>query len=103
MSMRWKRVPSECGVSRNARRRSRKHAVPVVEPLDPRLMMSVTALFAGGTLFVTGDDAANDITISRTVGGTILVNGGDVSINGGVPTVSNTNHFHLVGAGGDDR
>ena len=34
----------------------RKRVAPVVEALDNRLMLSVTAMLAGGTLFVTGDE-----------------------------------------------
>jgi hypothetical protein len=75
----------------------------VVEPLDPRVMLTVTAVFGAGELKVIGDDQDNVIVVSRTVGGAILVNGGVVPIAGGAPTVANANHLHLVGAGGADR
>src|SRR4051812_44360750 len=75
----------------------------VVEPREPRVILSGTALFSGGELKVTGDDQDNVIMISRTVGGTILVNNGAVAIAGGVATVANTTHLHLVGAGGNDN
>src|SRR4051794_6608620 len=88
--------------ARGRGRRDRAVAA-VVEPLDPRVMLSVTALFTGGELKVTGDDQDNVIMISRTVGGTILVNNGAVAIAGGVPTAANTTHLHLVGAGGNDN
>jgi hypothetical protein len=77
-----------------------------IEPLDRRVMLAVTAMFAGGgggDLRVTGDEQDNVITISRTAGGTILVNNGAVTIAGGTPTVANTGHFHIVGAGGNDN
>jgi Ca2+-binding RTX toxin-like protein len=77
------------------------HSSPVVEPLDRRVMMAVSAVFAGGTLFVSGDDQDDVITISRTAGGTILVNNGAIPLQGA--TVANTAHFHLVGGGGNDR
>src|SRR5262249_58363265 len=73
-----------------------------VEPLAGRVMLSVTALFAAGLLRVTGDDQDNVITVSRDAGGTILVNGGAVPIQGGAATVANTTHLHIVGAGGND-
>jgi hypothetical protein len=76
---------------------------PLLEPLDSRVMLSITALSTGGELRVTGDDQDNVIMISRTVGGSILVNNGAVPITGGVATVANTTHLHLVGAGGNDN
>src|SRR5437763_1449765 len=90
--------------ARSAQNQHRRERVaPVVEALDNRLMLSVTAMLAGGTLFVTGDEQDNVIAISRTAGGTILVNNGAVPIQGGTATVANTTHFHVVGAGGDDN
>ena len=84
--------------------RPRTRSAPAVEPLPGRVMLSVTALFslASGELRVTGDELDNVITVSRTPGGTILVNNGAVPIAGGTPTISNTAHFHLVGGDGND-
>ena len=61
------------------------------------------ALVAGGELKVTGDDQDNNIVISRTAGGTILVNNGAIPIVNGPATIANTNHLHLVGADGNDN
>jgi Ca2+-binding RTX toxin-like protein len=83
--------------------RRRGLAAPVLEPLDRRVMLAVTASLAGGELRVTGDDQDNIIVVSRTVGGAILVNNGAVPILGGTATVATTNHFHIVGAGGNDN
>jgi Ca2+-binding RTX toxin-like protein len=59
--------------------------------------------FAGaGLLLVTDDNADDTITISRTVDGQILVNGGAVSIDGGTSTVANTTAIQVFGQGGDD-
>jgi Ca2+-binding RTX toxin-like protein len=66
-------------------------------------MLSITALSSAGTLRVTGDDEDNVIVVSRTAAGAILVNNGAVAIQGDVPTVANTTHFHIVAAGGNDR
>jgi hypothetical protein len=77
-------------------------AAAVLETLDRRVMLAVTASIGGGELRVTGDDLDNVIVVSRTVGGAILVNNGAVPIVGGAATVANTNHFHIVGAGGND-
>jgi hypothetical protein len=87
--------------ARNCHRRDR--VAPVVEALDGRVMLSVTASFAEGTLKVTGDDQDNVITISRNAGGTILVNNGAVPLQGGTATIANTNHFHIVGGAGNDN
>src|SRR6478672_10475361 len=78
-------------------------AAAVIEPLDARVMLSVTALFAAGTLRITGDDQDNAITLSRTVGGALLVNDGAVVIQGD-PTASVTSAttILIVGAGGND-
>src|SRR5215213_3782101 len=95
-------IPRE-NVRRAGEPRRRDRIAAAVEALDRRVMFAVTASLAGGTLFVTGDDQDNVITISRTAGGTILVNNGAIPIQGGIATVANTTHFHLVGAGGNDN
>jgi Ca2+-binding RTX toxin-like protein len=90
---------------RNSRKHRRDRIAPVViEPLDPRVMLAVTASFsaAAGELRVTGDDQDNVIVVSRNAAGAILVNNGAVAIQGDVPTIANTTHFHIVGAGGND-
>jgi Ca2+-binding RTX toxin-like protein len=89
-------------MSTKIRRKRGVVGVAAVEPLDRRVMLAVTASLAGGEFRVVGDDLGNIITISRTVGGTILVNNGAIPIAGGPATVANTIHFHLVGAGGND-
>lgn len=92
----------KAGRGRHERRRGGA-ATAVLESLDCRVMLAVTASIGGGELRVTGDDLDNVIVVSRTVAGTILVNNGAVPIAGGAATVANTNHFHLVGAGGNDN
>jgi hypothetical protein len=87
---------------RRPSRRVPRVELPGIELLDRRILPAVTAVLAAGTLRVTGDDQDNVITISRDAGGTILVNHGDVPIQGGTATIANTNHLHLVGAGGND-
>ena len=54
--------------------------------------MTIRANFSpdAGLLSVTGNHAANRIVASRNAAGQILVNGGDVSIDGGSSTVTNT-------------
>jgi hypothetical protein len=89
--------------SKSSLERRGGRAAAIIEPLPSRVMLSVTAALAGGTLFVTGDDQNNVITISRTVGGTILVNNGTVTIVNAPATVNNTNHFHLVAGEGNDN
>src|SRR5437868_3782878 len=98
-----RRVHQSDNTRRQKRGREPLFSSPAVEPLDPRVMLSVTALFADGTLRVTGDDADNVITISRDLAGNILVNNGAVPVQGAPATVANTTHLHLVGAGGNDN
>src|SRR4051794_8300412 len=75
---------------------------PTVEALDERVMMSVTAAVAAGTLTVAGDGADNAIVVSRTAAGTILVNNGAVAIQGGPSTVTNTRLINISGGLGND-
>ena len=63
---------------------------------------AVTASFSSGTLSVNGDSLDNTITISRNAAGTILVNGGAVSVLGGTATVANTSQIQVFGLGGND-
>ena len=55
--------------------------------------MAVTATFnaSTGLLSVIADSLNNAVTVSRNAAGTILVNGGAVVVQGGTPTVANTN------------
>ncbi|HTK74159.1 MAG TPA: dockerin type I domain-containing protein [Gemmataceae bacterium] len=79
--------------------------LPKVEPLDQRVLPTITATFtaAGGTLRVLGDDLDNTIVVSRDAGGTILVNNGAVAIQGGPATVVNTRQIVILGQGGNDN
>jgi Ca2+-binding RTX toxin-like protein len=74
------------------------------ESLESRLMPAVTATFSAqaGLLTVLGDNQDNTITLSRNAAGTILVNGGAVSVVGGTPTVANTALITGFGQGGSD-
>jgi Ca2+-binding RTX toxin-like protein len=95
MSQSWSKRSSGMKV----RTGRREGAPPIVEALDRRVMLAVTASFAEGTLRVASDDAPDAIVLSRNVAGTILVNG--VALQG--VTVANTNLIFLNGAGGDDH
>ena len=94
---------------RSARRAATRRKRPArfvsgFEPLEPRLMLAVTASFVPGTgvLSVFGDAANNTIDVSRNAAGTILVNGGAVAIRGGTATVANTALVQSYGQGGND-
>jgi Ca2+-binding RTX toxin-like protein len=63
---------------------------------------ATTATFTNGVLTVFGDSAANNIEVSRNAAGTILVNGGAVSVSGGTPTVANTSLIQVFGMGNND-
>src|SRR5262247_2076012 len=66
--------------------------------------MAIKASFSptAGLLSVFGDSLDDFITISRDAAGQILVNGGNVSITGGTPTVANTAMIQVFGQGGKD-
>jgi Ca2+-binding RTX toxin-like protein len=66
--------------------------------------MSVKATFSPSAklLSVSGDKFKNGMTISRNAAGDILVDGGAVPIDGGQPTVSNTNLIEVFGQDGND-
>ena len=66
--------------------------------------MATNASFSpnAGLLSVTGDHAANTITMSRDAAGDILVNGGAVPIDGGQATVRNTAEIVVSGQAGND-
>jgi Ca2+-binding RTX toxin-like protein len=65
--------------------------------------MAVKAFFVPpfGILSTTGDNAPNNLTISRN-GGDIVVNGGAVAIAGQSPTIVNTSLINVFGLRGDD-
>src|SRR5262249_47790245 len=73
-----------------------------LQPLDTRVVPAVTATFSGGMLVVFGDNQGNAIDVSRDAAGTILVNGGAVTVRGGTPTVANTSLIQVFGQAGDD-
>jgi Ca2+-binding RTX toxin-like protein len=78
--------------------------VPSLETLGERVLPAVTAtLAANGVLTVMGDALDNVITVSRDTAGTILVNSGAVTVQGGTPTPANTRLIQIFGLGGNDK
>jgi Ca2+-binding RTX toxin-like protein len=63
---------------------------------------TISTVFDGSILTVTGDDNDNTIIVSRDAAGNILVNGGSVVVTGGSTTVSNTTLIRVLGLGGND-
>src|SRR3569833_2015360 len=63
---------------------------------------TITAVFNGGILTVTGDNHDNSITVSRDAAGSLLANGGVVTITGGTPTTANTTQIQIFGLAGND-
>jgi Ca2+-binding RTX toxin-like protein len=63
---------------------------------------ATTGTFNNGVLTVSGDNATNNIAISRDAAGRILVNGGAVAVVGGTPTVANTALIRVFGLGDND-
>src|SRR5215472_1033398 len=66
--------------------------------------MAIKASFSptAGLLSVFGDSLDDTIVTSRDAAGQILVNGGNVSITGGTPTVANTAMIQVFDQGGND-
>ena len=95
-------------VNRNRRQapaaHSRKRTL-AFEQLGERVVLSVTASFSptAGTLSVVGDQADNNIIVSRDAAGRILINGGAVAIVGGTATVANTSLIRVFGQSGNDQ
>src|SRR6185369_2937252 len=102
----WLKSTSETFLQwRNERRRGR--SVPTLEPLDPRVLMAVTASLsaAHGVLTITGDSQDNSIAVSFNAAGSIVVNSeaGIVPVQGGTPTAANTRLIDIFGMGGNDN
>jgi Ca2+-binding RTX toxin-like protein len=78
--------------------------VPMLEPLEERVVFSVTASFSSttGVLTVFGDAGNNTIVVSRDAAGKLLVNGGAIAIQGGSATVANTALIQIFGQDGND-
>ena len=55
-----------------------------------------------GLLSIFGDNADNNVSVSRSAAGAILINGGAIGVVGGTPTVSNTTSIQVFGLGGND-
>jgi Ca2+-binding RTX toxin-like protein len=105
----WKRSFRRARSNQPDRQRPSRRASLVdfngLELLDHRIMPAVTAMFstAEGLLTVFGDAQDNAIVVSRNAGGSILVDGGAVSILGGSATAANTNLIEMLGLGGNDN
>jgi Ca2+-binding RTX toxin-like protein len=86
------------------RRGRRTQSFVALEALDDRIMPAISATFlpAAGLLTVIGDQLNNKIEVSRDAAGTILVNSGQVTVQGGTPTVANTSLIDIFGLGGND-
>ena len=91
---------------RRRRSRRRRPALGAMPPdlLDARILPAVTAVFSAttGILVVTGDATNNSMTVSRDAAGSILVDGGQVRVVGGRPTVANTRLIEMFGQSGND-
>ncbi len=77
-------------------------AVGVMAAASAPANAATTATFSAGVLTVTGDSAANTITVNRDAAGRILVNGGAITAVGGTPTVANTSLIRVLGQAGKD-
>jgi Ca2+-binding RTX toxin-like protein len=75
-----------------------------LELLDRRILPAVTATFsaAHGVLTVMGDAHDNTIVVSRNAGGSILIDGGAVPIQGGNATTASTRLIQVFGQAGND-
>ena len=93
-------------IRKNSRRKKRGSIeTPVFESLEGRVLMAVTASFSPttGTLSVVGDALDNVMNISRAPDGRILINNGQVAVQGGTPDINNTNRIFGFGLDGNDQ
>jgi Ca2+-binding RTX toxin-like protein len=74
-----------------------------LEPLERRTHLAVHAFFVAGQLTVFGDASADTITLGRSAGGTVVVNGGSVGVRGGPAAVAQVHGIRVYGLHGDDR
>ena len=76
----------------------------VVFGLSQSASAAVTAKFSAssGVFSVFGDRLDNNIQISRTPAGVILINGGAVPVSGGTATVANVRLIKVFGQSGND-
>ena len=70
-------------------------------PLDVEIP-TISAVFSGSVLTVTGDNHDNTLVVNRDAAGTLLVNGGAVPSTGGLPTTNNTTLIQILGVAGND-
>ena len=86
------------------KKRRPAHASLSSEHLEDRLLLTVTANFsaATGTLTIVGDENDNEIEVTLDDDGNILVNNGEVAIQGDTPTDQNTTNIVAQGLGGND-
>ncbi|WP_254511738.1 hypothetical protein [Anatilimnocola floriformis] len=97
-------------VTRESRaRRSQTRFRPRAESLESRLNMagSVIATAVGGTLFITGDDLANELRIEGVTAGTVEVHGVNTTkvngVDGGEFTAQNIQNIFMEMGNGDDK
>jgi Ca2+-binding RTX toxin-like protein len=108
MMLMWKRMFRGAHANRPGRRRPSRRIRLVeltsLERLDCRVLPAVSAMFSAtqGALTVIGDAQDNIINVSRDAAGTILVNGGAVTVRGGMATVANTKLIQIFGLDGND-
>ena len=80
-------------------RSPRRRALPWLEELTTRITPDVTALYASGTLTVTGDTNPDTAVLTADAAGNILLNGGTIPTG---PTLGNTLAILMHGGGGND-
>src|SRR5262249_50879686 len=76
----------------------------LTEQVNAAATPGVTATFSAtdGRLTIVGDAQDNTIVVSRDAAGTILVNNGAVTVQGGPATIFNTVLIQISGLGGND-
>jgi Ca2+-binding RTX toxin-like protein len=99
---RFIRTPTPTARRRAASPAPRGAADNLPQVLEPRRLFAVTAVHAGASLLVVGDNNANAVTVSRDAAGRLLVNNGAVRVLGPAATVANTARVRVLGLGGND-
>ncbi len=100
----WKSPFSSVFVARRPAKRATRHQPDLqIEQLENRLAFAVTVTFQNGNLTIDGDNAGNNITLTRQANGNLTVTAdSQITTIGGVPTLNNVAKIVLNGKAGND-
>lgn len=100
----WKQVLCRLNLTDIVSVRSRRRRLSfATEPLEIRLVLAVTVTFQNGNLSIVGDNAGNQINLTRQANGNLVVTANSqINTIGGTPTLNNVAAISIDGKGGND-